>query len=106
MACKHMRWPGTDIEQTAIFSGGGSLNPYLSKELTQFCRDNGIRAIRAKDSESTICCGAVISQLSEDFFGIRLSRANYGIEVQEDTRQYIHWFISRVNAQHVRHRAN
>lgn len=51
MACKHIRWPDTDIEQTAVISGGGSSNPYLFKELTQFCRDNGIRAIRAEDPE-------------------------------------------------------
>lgn len=86
-----------DAKQTTVFCGGGSLNTYIFGKLVQFCRDNGdIRAIRAKDPESAVCRGAVISQLSEDFFGIRLSRASFGIEVQKNGRQYIHWFISQV----------
>lgn len=79
-----------------MFCGGGSLIPYAYKELGNYCTQNQIRFMRAKDPESTVCRGAVISCQREDLYGKRLSRASFGIEVRKDGRQYISWFIDKV----------
>lgn len=86
-----------DMLQTTVLCGGGSLIPYIFEELKKFCNEHGSRPIRAKDPESTVCRGAVMSQLSQDLFGWRLSRASFGIMVEQGGRKFIHWFISQVS---------
>lgn len=82
--------------QTTMFCGGGSLIPYVYKQLTQFCTSNGIRSMQAEDPESAVCRGAVISQMQQKLYGRRCSRASFGIEVTQGGRQYIKWFLVRV----------
>lgn len=87
----------TNISQTTVLCGGGALIPYIFEELKKFCDEHDSRPIRAKDPESTVCRGAVISQLSQELFGWRLSRASFGIMVERDGKQFINWFISQVS---------
>lgn len=86
-----------DFFQDVIPTGGGSLCPYIDNKMFEFCAVHGRRYLRTTNPDSAVSRGALISVMKEDFFGWRLSRAYFGILVQDEDRSYIKWFVLRVS---------
>lgn len=86
----------TDQQQTTIVCGGGSLLPFLWKQISKFCKEHGVKAVRPTDPIAAVCRGAIISELSDGLIGERMLRAHFGIKLEVNAEVVMKWVQKRV----------